>query len=74
MAHHIAGAPLVKKIKFFFVKTTNGAPWEWCAITSSTSNGAPPPRGAICRFEENFKKIFLLMAHRGCGAPLVFGH
>ena len=30
-----------KKYQFFF-KTSNGAPWVWCAITSLTSNGAPP--------------------------------
>ena len=26
----------------FLVKVSNGAPWVWCAITSLTSNGAPP--------------------------------
>src|SRR4051812_28505615 len=51
MAHHTHGAPLVvlkKKIKKFF---TNGAPWMWCAITSST-NGAPLPRCVISSFKK----------------------
>ena len=39
----------------FFGQVSNGAPWEWCAITS---------------FEKKLKKL-LVVAHRGCGAPLL---
>ena len=38
-------------------QVSNGAPWEWCAITSS--NGAPLPRCAITSLKKtNFEFFF----------------
>ena len=54
----------------FLGQVSNVAPWEWCTITSLTSNGALSPGAPLLVL----KKKLLLVANRGCGAPLVFGH
>ena len=55
-------------------QVTNGAPWGWCTISSSTSNGAPPQPCAISSFSKKIETKLvtkLLMAHRVSGAPLL---